>query len=156
MTAFGSYNKFKNNFYRQDNNNKCNHSVGLGSCIRLISGSWRLLRVALVMWQLEDVRSFLCVKTQAIPKLLKTEIWAFVRTVPYSKLHSKKERRLPSETKKGKEGPRKKARSILIITQIHDRHLSSHTRATEEIAINPGWILRSQDDGHQWPVTDPL
>ena len=41
--------------------------------------------------------------------------------------------------KNGERKARRKARSILIITQIHDRHLSSHTRATEEIAINPGW-----------------
>ena len=59
--------------------------------------------------------------------------------------------------KNGEKKSRRKARSILIITQIHDRHLSWHTRATEEIAINPGWTsAATQDDAHQQLVTDPL
>jgi len=51
---------------------------------------------------------FLYVKTQGIPKLLKTEKGALVCVVPYSKLHSRRDGRLPSETKTANEGPGEK------------------------------------------------
>ena len=48
---------------------------------------------------------------------------------------------------------RTKARSILIITQINNRHLSLHFRATVEIALNLGLTFTAtQDDAHQQHV----
>lgn len=77
MTALGSYNKFKNNFYRLGSNNKCYHSVGLKSThndCRRSPYSCILLSLRHPMFAKDNSKTFedfLYVKTQGITEIIE-------------------------------------------------------------------------------------
>lgn len=114
MTALGSYNKFKNNFYRLGNNNKCCNSVGLCSCIRVISDTWRLPIAALVTWHLEDVRRFSVCENPRNPQIIEDWKMSTCTCSFLFQIHSKRKGRLPSETKRRTKGQEE--------SQIHPDH----------------------------------
>lgn len=77
MTALGSYNKFKNNFYRLGSNNKCYHGVGLKSThndCRRSPYSCILLSLRHPMFAKDNSKTcedFLYVKTQGFPEIIE-------------------------------------------------------------------------------------